>query len=176
MGPDEFLDNLILALISTAYIVGLFLIFVGIIILVYESNVYYNIQKINNWPVFKESGIVTLSIIETAGNGYHLTLPLFSDISTYEIYRTRIAFEYTVNGVKYQSTKLSYYEPWSSDIIHVNIEDEYYQPGTIVDVIVNPNNPSEAYLVNKKYGGYVYLIGSIVFIVVGGLLYERATR
>jgi uncharacterized membrane protein len=31
-------------------------------------------------------------------------------------------------------------------------------------------------LINKSYGGYVYLVLAIVLLVVGALLYERATR
>jgi hypothetical protein len=176
MEPNEFLDNFIIALLSIAYIIGIFFILSGIVMLAYEVYDYYNISKVSTWPVFKKGAVITISTVETAGYGYHLNLPFLSDVSAYDLYRTRVAFDYTVNGVKYRSSKLSYYEPWSTDIIFVTIEDEYYQPGTIVDVIVNPDDPSEAYLINKSYGGYVYLLLAIVLLVVGALLYERATR
>ncbi len=154
-------------LLSAGYLVGLFFLVTGFYIFITEANRFYKISQINSWPITKNAGQITNSHMETtiSSSSYN---SFFYKSTTYDLlYRTRVAFNYTVDGTEHHSDKLSYYEPWDSNPMSAKEENSFLKPGTIVNIIVNPKNSAEAYITNKHYNNYVRIIYGFLLFSIG---------
>ena len=163
----SFWENLGKAFLSAGFIIGMILSILGLVIIIHEFVTSYKIYSINRWPIIPLGGTIIDSYMENASQS--ITYSIFFISSTnYQIsYRTRTSFHYEVNGKKYISTKLSYFEPWNHNPIVARIEFDKYQPGNKGDIIVNPNDPSEAFILNKPYTNYTYVGLGLLLSFIG---------
>ena len=92
--------------------------------------------------------------------------------SNRNIVRPDVAYEYTVEGVKYVSTQLSLVEVNASFAEPAERKAEKYSSGQIVDVYYNPKKPSEAVLnlQDPTHGALPWLIVvvGVILVVAGG--------
>lgn len=154
-------------LTAAGYFVGIIVGIIGLIIIIIELHMFYKINNINKWVKLKDAGIIIDSFLESTTKSVSYSILFASQSFNYLYYRTRISFNYKINGIIYTSNKFSYYEPWDPNPTIAEIDNNIYKIGTIVDIIVNPKNIKEAYIVNKKYHNYTKLIIGIALLLIG---------
>ena len=154
-------------LASAGYFVGIIVGIIGLVMIIIELYIFYKINKIDKWLKLKDAGIVIDSFLERTTRSVSYSLLFASQSFSYLYYRTRISFNYKIDGIIYTSNKFSYYEPWDSNPTIAEIENDIYKIGTVVDIIINPKNIREAYIVNKKYRNYTKLIIGMALLLIG---------
>lgn len=164
---DQFKSGLANTLLSAGYITGIIVGVIGLVILIIQLNYFYKIRQINRWPVYKDAGTIRDSYLEIASGGTTYSIFVVSSSSYTLYYRTRVAFTYEVNGKKYVSRQLSYYESWNSNPMYAKIESDIYVRGRKVNIRINPKNPSEAYITNKPYNQYLLTLIGIILTAIG---------
>ena len=164
---DQFKDEITNTLLSAGYISGIILGIIGFTILLIQYGYYHKIRQINQWPVLTKGGTIKDSYMEISSGSTGYSIFVMSTSSYYLYYRTRVSFSYEINGKKYTSKQLSYYEPWSNNPMYAKLETDYYVPGRKVDIRVNPQNPSEAYIINQPYHQYAQLLIGIILTLIG---------
>jgi hypothetical protein len=169
-GEEPKIPSMISILASAGKILGIFLLILGIVIIIYEILDYWKIQKIKTWPIIPNGATIVSSFIESSTKSIDIHYFLISDVSFYDLYRNRCIFEYQYNGKLYTSTTMSYIEPWHADIGFVYQQNNYYLAGKQFDVMINPNDPSEAYIANYPYDDVFNIIGSILAVIAGAFL------
>ena len=159
--------------VSAGRVIGIILMILGLIIVAYQLYMFYKIYQINRWPVIKDGGTVVDSYMETSNNNVTYGI-LVASSTFYELfYRTRVSFDYEIDGKKYHNVKLSFYEPWNNNPMIAKNESDNYQPGKTVDIIVNPKKYAEAYIINKPYHTYAILAIGVVFILLGVYIFYK---
>lgn len=154
-------------LLSAGYVSGIILMIIGIIKLSIELMQYYKIYSIKSYPILKKSGTIIASYMETKSFRDSYVEYILLEADAIMLYRTRIAFTYTINGKSYISYSYSYHEPWYENPMIPKHEMDMYKVGDKVDIIINPNDENEAYLVNKSNTYFDPTTISIVVILVG---------
>lgn len=149
---------------------GLTILAFGFAILFHEIINLSKIREIDYWPIEKSRGKILGNHFETSTRLQNFSLFIANSSIYSNSYRTRISFEYFVDNVRYVSYKCSFNEPWTTNPVEAETYKEKYKPGDIVDIIINPNNPEEAYLFNRHYHTYSYLVLSIVIISLALLI------
>lgn len=160
-------NDLLKVLLSAEYITGLLLMVVGFVLLLSELGMFYKINEINGWEKHKDIGKIVETYSETKSESDGFSGLIWANSYRMLLYRTRIAFTYTINGKKYVSYKYSYHEPWYDNPTVPQYESHILKPGTVVDVMVNPIDPDEAYIVNKPYTQYDPVAIDIAIILAG---------
>jgi len=155
-------------LVHLGTIFGIFLLILGIIIIIYDLYIYRKIIEINTWPVLPNAATIISSEVESVSSGSSINFILFSSSMIYHLHRNRSSFAYIIDNKQYVSTTMSYYEPWYADISFAYIQHNLYEPGKTFDLIINPNNPAEAYVKNYAYGEINYVLG-ILSLIAGGI-------
>jgi len=160
-------DEILKVLLSAGYVTGVVLIIIGFVMMITEISIFYKINAIDNWTRHKGVGKIIATHIETKSeiDGYGGFI--LSNYTRILLYRTRIAFTYTVNDIEYISYKYSYFEPWHDNPTIAEFENNILQKGVNVDVIINPDDPSEAYITNKKYTHLDPIAIDIAIILAG---------
>lgn len=166
---NKFKDGLTATLISAGYIVGIIIGIIGLVLIILESYTFYKVNEINGWPIIKNGGTVIDSFMQAPmpPNSTSFSIFVITYTTNGTAYRTRVAFNYKVNGKNYTSYKYSFYEPWSGNPMIAKAENDIYQKGVKVDIRVNPYNPAEAYISNKPYTTYSKLAIGIIFFLIG---------
>jgi hypothetical protein len=163
------------ALVSTGKVVGLILIGIGLIIFIYQLHMFFKIYQINHWPVIKNGGKITDAYMENSNNNVTYSV-LVASSTFYELfYRTRVAFSYELDGKTYNSIKLSYYEPWNNNPMIAKNELDQYKKDETVDIIVNPKNYAEAYIINKPYRTYQIMAIGIALMLIGAYIFYKTS-
>lgn len=167
-------DEILKQLLSAGYVTGIIFIVIGLVLMMTEVLVFYKINVIDDWKVYRNAGKVIETYIETKSeiDGYGGFV--LSNYSKILLYRTRIAFSYTINDIDYISYKYSYYEPWHNNPTITEFEQDSLKIGTVVDIIVNPDYPSEAYLTNKRYTHYDPIAIDIAIILIGAYIVYKS--
>ena len=161
------------AFVSAGRVIGIIFIILGLIIVVYQLYMFYRIFEISRWPIIKGGGKIIDSYMESSNNNVTYSV-LVASSTFYELfYRTRVSFEYEIDGQKYNSIKLSYYEPWNNNPMLAKNELDQYRPGETVDIIVNPKNYATAYIINKPYRTYQILAIGVIFIILGAYIFYK---
>jgi len=161
-------------LLSAGYITGVVLLTIGIILMGIEIGEFYKVSTIKSWPVLKGAGKITDAYLETKHEQHSYLNIVLSNYVPVAFYRAQFSFVYKINDVDYISYKYSYYEPWDVNPMIPRYDISYFKPGSTVDIIVNPNNPNEAYLTNKPYNtADPMAIGAMLTLL--GLLITRRT-
>jgi hypothetical protein len=160
-------SNLTNALLSAGYIGGIFLGIIGFVLVIIELSMFYKVHEINGWPKLKNAGTIRDSYLENTTDETTYSAFFASEAFSDLYYRNRTSFFYQINGKNYLSTKYSYYEPWENNPMPAKIENDKYKPGVKTDIIVNPKDLSEAYIVNKPYVTYTKLALGIVLSCIG---------
>lgn len=172
----SFSNKLSDALLSAGRVIGLILAIIGFAIIIYQLSIFYKIRRINSWPILPQAGTVTDRFMENTNNNVTYSA-LVASSTFYELYyRTRVSFEYELGGKKYNSIKLSYYEPWNNNPIIAKDEMDTYKIGDKVDIRVNPKNYNEAYILNKPYESYTSLILGIILAAIGVYIFYKTDK
>jgi hypothetical protein len=92
-------------------------------------------------------------------------------------YAARIAYDYSVEGVRYTGDRVSYGHYDTEDEADAGEVVARYPPGTAVKVHYMPGNPAESVL-EPGSGGlpWLYLALGIVFALVGVALFVLVPR
>lgn len=154
-------------LLSAGYITGIILGIIGFVLLILEVGTFYKIHEISKWPITKNGGIINDSYMETSSGSTTYSIVLISQSRGSLSYRTRASFNYVVNGKTYTSNKISYYEPWNSNPIEAKVQNDDLTKGNLVNVRINPGDPTEAYIYNFSYTLGMRFIISLILSVVG---------
>uniref|UniRef100_A0A6C0LSI3 DUF3592 domain-containing protein n=1 Tax=viral metagenome TaxID=1070528 RepID=A0A6C0LSI3_9ZZZZ len=155
------------ALLSAGYITGIILGIIGFFLLIVELDTFRKVRDINYWKVKKNVGKILENYMESSSVSINLNALILSSNHVNLKYRNRVSFEYEINGEKYISYKYSFYEPWSDNPIIPKMEGKFFPPEEIVDVLINPNDPSEAYIANKPYTNYNRITIAIILSTIG---------
>lgn len=161
---DNVKNKLKEALLSAGQLTGIIIVCTCIVVLVMELIKMKKIDSINQWPKQQVTGTIIGSHMETYTRPSSYSLIVFSSTYYTMFYRTRIAFEYTYKGHKYTSYRCTFNESWTTNPAEAKSYIEKYKVGDKVNVIINPDNPEEAYLFNKSYDSYSYLVLPIIII------------
>jgi Protein of unknown function (DUF3592) len=87
----------------------------------------------------------------------------------------KVEYEYSVEGKKYSCSRIRYGQIGSRDRAGADRVIAPYQPGTQVEIFVNPRKPSDATLVpGVSWGNLLVALAGLVFLAAG-VLFE-ATR
>lgn len=154
-------------LLSLGFFIGLIILIIGFVMLLLELYMVYKIYSINNWPITQNGGIVVNSYMENSTISSKYNIVLASSTQYIPYYRTSAAFIYKVKDNYYIGTKSSYYEAWNINAIIAKMENDTLQPGKKINIRINPNNPSEAYIYNKPYDRYYYLAFALGLFLIG---------
>jgi uncharacterized protein DUF3592 len=85
------------------------------------------------------------------------------------VYSPQVAYEYMVNGMRYQSNQIAVGAGYSTSIYSMmEAKVARYPVGAPVQVFYNPANPQEAVLEHGTAGGNLYLFLAIFIIVLVG--------
>jgi len=153
-------------LASTEYLLGILLIIIGLVIIGIGLYHLAKIRLIEKWPIYRKAATILNSRLETRTVYTNYSVFFFSEGKYSLQYRVNVIFTYNWNKKVYIGTKLSYNIPWTSNLILATLEKNYYQKGKKVDLRINPKNPSEAYLTNKKSNiDWFLLIGFLILIL-----------
>jgi len=163
-------------LVSAEYITGLVLIVVGFVLLLVEVGMFYKISAIDGWVKHKGIGRIVETYIETKSESDGYSGIVISNNVRILLYRARIGFVYTLNGKEYVSYKYSYYEPWYDNPLIPQYESHILKPGAIVDVMINPVDPDEAYIANKRYTKYDPIAIDIALILAGAYIIYNSIK
>ena len=154
-------------LLAFGYVVGIILAIIGLTMLMIEISTIRKINQIKRWPILRRAGTIRDSYMETITGATTYSIVIVSEAYYNLNYRTSASFTYRINGKTYISNKISYYEPWQNNPIIAKVENDILTKGSTVDIRVNPNDPSEAYIFNKPYDSYFKLILAIILSVIG---------
>lgn len=162
---------------STNLIVGLIIIIIGIFILIfsYLNNRMINDMKKNNfWSYAPLFGKIIISDVDIKKEGVSTSYPkgYFITHSFNYKYKPIIVYEYTINGIKYQSQNIkpNGYE-YNLDKTHALLIKNKYPVGKTVDVIYENNNPEHSYLEYGEETGLIYsFIIFMVLLIVGSVI------
>ena len=145
---------------------------IGIATLFWGNSMYQKSKEAEHWPI--SNGEVKVSEVESyieRDSRSHQSTKMYTAKSkshhSTKMYKAKVVFEYFVNGVMYQSNKISFGEFSSSSPKHAQkVVDKYYV-GTGVDVYYDPDNPAEGILEPGKIGGIVILffMGGVFIIM-----------
>ena len=154
-------------LLAFGFLIGIILTIIGFVLLLIEIYLIVKIQLINHWPVTKNGATIQDSYMEnlTVSSTYSLLVTSSTQFTPY--YRTTAAFIYHVGNNTYLGQNISYYEPWEPNAIIAKLEKDLYKKGAMVNISINPNDPAEAYIINKSYDRYWRLFFAIVIFLVG---------
>lgn len=152
---------------SAGYITGIILAIIGCVYIFTEIHQIWKVNRIGHWPVIKNAGVILSSNLEDKSGLTNYSAVVISNTVEKNYFRARVAFSYTYNGKTYNSVRVSYLEPWTQNSMVAKLENSFYTVGKVVDVLVNPNDPSEAYLINKPYVDYDNLLIGIILAVIG---------
>ncbi|XWV26958.1 hypothetical protein QJ857_gp0091 [Tupanvirus soda lake] len=166
-GVSKLQSDLLKDILSFGYIVGVIFGIIGFSLLLIELGTLYKIYTISNWPVIKNGAIIRDSYMENTSGSTTYSIFLVAEAYYKLYYRTRASFAYKINGKTYVGDKISFNEPWDSNPITAKIESDILVKGAIVDIRVNPYDPSEAYIYNKPYNGYGRLLIGLVLSLIG---------
>lgn len=170
---NKTIHEIITALLSAGYIAGIILGIIGLILVIKEFSTFYKIHTIERWPILKQAGTIRNSYVEHTTNNHNYSLLFVSETYYNLYYRNRVSFSYQIAGKNYLSMNASYYEPWDENPMVARIEYDVFKLGSKVDIRVNPDDPSEAYILNKPYNSYTSLVvGSILAIIGIYVLYK----
>jgi hypothetical protein len=150
-GIEKTKNEILKVLLSAGYLTGIVLIVIGLVLIFIEISTFYKIYEIDSWPILKGAGTIIETYIESKSDIDGYGGFILSNYTKALLYRTRIAFSYVVNGVQSISYKYSYHEPWYANPTITAHETDVLTKGSTVDVIINPTNPQEAYIANRKY-------------------------
>ena len=168
-------DGILDLLLSAGFVTGIVLFIIGLVFAIIEIGQFYKVYKIKSWPTFKNAGTIVGSYLETKSEQESYINIVLSNYSAVIYYRARFAFTYTINGVEYISYKYSYHEPWEINPMVPKYDIDFFDVGKSVDIIVNPDNPAEAYLTNKSYNTVDPIaVGSMIMFL--GLLIARRSK
>lgn len=168
-------DGAIQLLLSAGYVTGVVLLVIGLTFMIIEIGEFYKVSTIKNWPVLKNAGTVVDSYLETkqeSGSYINIILANYTPVT---FYRPRFSFTYRINDVDYISYDYSYHEPWEVNPMIPKYDINYFKKGSHVDIIVNPNNPAEAYMVNKPYNSADPIAIGTMIALVGLLIMTRSS-
>jgi hypothetical protein len=154
-------------LLSAGYVLGIIIGIIGLALLISGLATIIKIYRINKWPVTKNAATVRDSFMETSSSNVSYSILIVSQSHSNTMYRTRGSFTYQVNNQTYISNKISYYEPWQSNPIIPKIENGLLKKGELIDLRINPKNPTEAYIFNNPYDKPTRIFISILLILLG---------
>lgn len=142
---------------------------IGLIILLVELYSIYKIYQIEKWPIKNEGAAIVNTVIENSTVSNNISLIIASQSYDTKYYRARTSFTYEVDGQIYLSNRLTYNEGWDENPSFVELQKNLLRPGARVDVRINPNDPSEAYLFNFPYTSFNSLSSGLVLSIIGVL-------
>lgn len=161
-------------LLSAGYLLSLLILFVGLYLFFTELYKFYKIQEIDKWIIISNGSIISDVFTESIYS-YSTYSVLFYTNNIYQnYYRTLASFEYEYKGKKYKNTHYSYYQPWFDNPVDAKADNDIFKIGKPMDLIINPNNPNEAYIMNRKYDLYKTLLIGIFLTILGGYLTWRS--
>lgn len=163
-------DEMLKVLLSAGYVTGILLMIVGFVMLLTQVGMFYKIKVIDGWKVHKGIGEIIETYIENKSESDGYGGLFLSNYSRVFLYRTRIAFKYTINGNEYVSYKYSYHEPWYDNPTIPQYESHTLKAGTKVDVMINPRDPDEAYIANKSYTQFDPIAIDISILLAGAYI------
>lgn len=152
---------------SLGYLVGIIIGIIGLIFLIKELLIIIKVSQIKKWPIVKNAGIVLNSYIEQITNRTTYSIFILTKEYPQNQYRNRIIFAYKINNNWYIGKQVSFFEPWCTNPAESQLENKLFKIGTKLDIRINPNNPAEAYILNKEYTDYFELTVGIVLSVIG---------
>jgi hypothetical protein len=143
-------------------VLGVVFLGVGIGISTWGSSVLKNAKASSSWPIVE--GKVVASDVErersTSGTG--------GERRTSTTYKANVFYEYSVDGTKYSSDKVSFGEYSSSNQRHARQIVNRYRKGKIVQVYYNPGKPDVAVLEpGVSWSSYMPLGMGVVFAIAG---------
>lgn len=160
-------DDLTGDLLSAGYLTGIILGIIGFVILIKEVGTFYKINQISKWPIVEKGALVIDSYMENISSSRTYSILVMSQTDYSINYRNRVSFIYKVKSQFYIGSQLSYNEPWDPNPVHSRLENTTYKKGSKVDVRINPNNPSEAYILNKPYVNYLPAVIGLLLSIIG---------
>jgi hypothetical protein len=126
------------------------------------------INKIKkNWKIAKNAAEIVFSQVETR-NRNNLFIYGHVYASGYQTpeYRSVIEYKYKINGKEYYNSQVQYNQPWLSSLVTANRLVRLYKTGTTVDLIYNPQNPSQTFLLMPYESNFTYYICMILFLLL----------
>ena len=162
-------------LLSAGYVTGVVLLVIGLTLMIIEMGEFYKVYTIKKWPIIKGAGTIVDSYLESKNESGSYINIILANYTPVTFYRPRFSFTYRINDADYISYQYSYHEPWEVNPMVPKYDINYFKKGNNVDIIVNPNNPAEAYMVNKPYNSADPIaIGSMIAFV-GLLIMTRSS-
>ena len=146
-------------------ILGLVFLGAGIGVSVWGGRTLQNAKASSSWP--KVQGQVVESDVERersrSGTGRNRR--------TKTTYKANVFYDYSVNGTKYSSHKVSFGEYSSSSPGHARRIVNRYPKGKTVEVHYNPEKPQVAVLEpGVSWSSYMPLGIGVVFAIAGGVV------
>lgn len=166
-GLSKLQSDIINDLISIGYLAGLIIGIFGFVLFLIELGVIYKIRSIDRWPVYPKSAVIYDSYMQNTYNTTTYSIVVMSTALNNVYYRTRASFIYKVNGQTYIGNRMSYNEPWESNPIIAKSENDLLSRGAKVDIMINPNDPQEAYIYNKPYDSHWKLLVGFILTLIG---------
>lgn len=145
---------------------GIFVAVMATFMALFANAVYQRGQATFTWP--KVEGIVAASQVD-AVRSYHLRS---NGVMYYwYLFRSRIIYDYRVNGVAYQSDRASYgAQTYASFTLLAKRQADRLAEGDSVDVYYDPNLPEQAVLVRGAPGQWVIWLAAVALFAVSARL------
>lgn len=146
-------------------IIAVALILIGVIWLVCSIMRNIKIDNIPKWP--KVEATVINSTIDSWWHGHNLgTRSITSATDSTIRYYPCMLYKYTVNNIQHQSEKVYFGGLETYNAHDINVLMGLYQPGSTIEVYVNPENSKESYVYNgtKSCRGVIL---SLIILAVG---------
>ena len=152
-----------------AIIIGI----VGLIWLIHGLWRNWKINNIRSWP--KTNAVVLNAVAEpanaSAGTTYMDPRYIVATTNNNAQYIPIIVYRYSVNGKDYQSNNVVYSGAHSYNALDIKTIMGQIYPGSVIPVYYNPNNNSESYIYNGTINYLGVVIGIILLIIAGYILY-----
>jgi hypothetical protein len=154
-------------------ITAIILIVIGILFLIYAFWQMWQIHSIKSWP--RTTAKVLTAFAEPVNHSKASIDPQNIPIDTNGSYVPKISYEYVVGDRKYLSTSFAYHGKHSYNAQDIKLVMAPLQPGSEIQVLYNPNNYKESYIISGDPNYWNLLIG-IVILLVGLFMINKSKK
>jgi len=146
---------------------GIFVTLMATFMVLFANGIYQRGRTTFTWP--KVEGVVATSQVDKVQTYY---LRGSGVMYYWYMFRSRTVYDYTVNGVSYQSDRASYgAQTYASFTLLARREAARFVPGDSVAVYYDPRSPENAVLVQGAPGQWLsWVVAVVLFAIAGRLL------